>query len=170
MIDMEAIATAITERVEGDAQTGRAPLEHGAFSADVFTGADDFTKAQRAIVRPLVDVQLGLPVRDNSTSINSNVWIYMLAVTLVVTYRLENPGSNKKKYNATKHQAGIDCDRMNKALGDPGVLSQTAEGIATGVVSGLLVPSEPRLVRDDFKAGLYEVALDFNCTVKVTNP
>lgn len=168
LVNVDAIRTAVTERLTGAIRGGRA-ISPGYVSDDIHGGASDYTKAARAAVRPRFDVAIDTPRRsEQSPNYNANVWLYDVTLTVTSTYKLESPGLEAADYERVKSQAIGDVSRFVQALCDPGYLATTADGTSTGIVSGMLFFQSARTSRDDARAGLFETAIALGCTVKVS--
>ena len=170
-INANAIKGAIKERLEGVIGGVRA-MSVGDVDSDIFNGADDFTKASRAAVRPRFDVRIDeISRNENSPCGPTNFFMYDVLVTVGISYHLQGEPVDVLDYEDRKSIAERQVDEFNQALTFPNTLSLCLErNEATGIASGMLTPQKPlyRVVKDDPKAALFEVEQKYTAVVTVT--
>lgn len=166
-LNAQAIRTAIRECLTGTLAGTRAPTA-GYASDDMFTGADDYVKAMRSIIKPTFDVRIDSIKRQEDTPNEiTNLRLYELSITVTTTYKSEDPVLGVTLYEEIKADAETDVDIFMRALGWPGALTQTAAAAETGLVSGLLRNTGSVVTNDDPEQCLYEYEMTFEAIALV---
>lgn len=147
-VDDVAIRRALREVCEGTIAGVRA-LTPGVLSADIAGGASDLTLSRRGVAVPRVDIAVAYPMLDERPQQPSNIWMRGIEVTLTYTYLLEAQTLLAPEYQAIKSTAAETSDLVAQAFAWPGKLTTTSTGVATGIVSGVLMWQGTTVVRDD---------------------
>lgn len=134
----------------------------GTFGETVHSGTPDSARWIRAKVRAQADVRLPPPARTGIVgSAHASVAILAQDVFITITYAADATEDLIPDRRAEiRARAENDGRTVTDALEWPGNLEVDTSAQATGLVSGLLLESAPpRVTREDWTAGIYEVEL-----------
>jgi hypothetical protein len=169
-VDAQAILRAIRQTLESAIDAPRA-LADSTFDRASYAGLDDATIAVRALVRPRFDVELlGFTRTSAVAPEQSSRAVIDVAMRVLLTYSTEHEAREDDRF-IVRGKALQDSELARRALCYPGSLAVDAAGAETGIISGcLLAKTQARVVREDWKKRIYQVAIECSALVCETIP
>lgn len=172
----DAIVGAIRGVILGELGSVRT-VPAGAFGEGVpstWPGGDDGARRLLADAKKTFDVHLGLPRRTNAvgpSTASRAVLALDVRVTLTYAITLVADTFDAGHRYAARALASEDALTITQALEWPGNLLVDTEGAVTKLVSGRLGEgAPPRVVREDWTTGVYEVELRYRAHVLEEQP
>lgn len=181
----DAIWTAITERITGVntiGPTGRVMPTTGAarIKCDRVANGPEVMQQWRTLGCANASVEIAYSRHEGSPSQGGNIYLYLLTVTVAVSYNLTSQAALGPTYQVVKSLAQRHSDMLDQALSYTNAMlvtqaagkawdgSTLASGTATGIVGGSLFYKGMTITRDDGdQSDLYETEHVFTGTANV---